>query len=146
MKITKNKTDILYQVLLKHFDVDKFLICQSTFRNRNVYIKVVKNGYQRTLTSGYTINHITFPWATKYFFYNLHRCNRMSGISGDIEVLNKLIPELKYEFVKRLFQVLKRYHIINVTRPMDYSSCDNMYSVRKINNLEQMIIEEELRN
>lgn len=112
MNATKKRANIIYQVLLKHFGVDEFLLEWSHFKQK-MLIYVSKNHCVRSLESGHM--ELEFKWATKHLVTK--RLNKFTGlqpkitsidsffkhlqtVSPDFKYGNKSLIDIKHELVK----------------------------------------------
>ena len=121
MKATKKRADVLYQVLLKHFKVDQFMLFWSPF-NRKIFILGLKN--YRTVSLCANGMHLEFKWATKYLFTKCYGWSHviisvpitirlfhkhLTEISYDFKENRKSLIDVKHELVKQLLSSLRRW-------------------------------------
>ena len=156
MRATKKRANVIYQVLLKHFDVDEFLLGWSRFKQQ-MLIYVSKNHCVRSLESNNM--ELEFKWATKYL---VTKClSRFDGlqpkitsidsffkhlqtVSPDFKYGYKSLIDIKHELVKQLLKTLRESWPIIVRRPSIAPTSEYAYTVDKIWNLEELFIQEEL--
>ncbi len=157
MRATKKRADILYKVLLKHFNVDQFMVEWSP-RSHKMYLDVFKNSRVRPLYANH--RRIEFTWATDHLY---RRCLSWQGkmpdmavsieyfygclkeVSWAFKMTAKNLTDIKHEIVKQVLGALRKHYLIeieqagNVVKWDDYRQC-----IFKIDNLEQLVIQEEL--
>ena len=156
MRATKKRANIIYQVLLKHFGVDEFLLEWSHFKQK-MLIYVSKNHCVRSLESEHM--ELEFKWATKHL---VTRCSsRITGlhpkitsidsflkylqiVSPDFRCGNKSLIDIKHELVKQLLKTLREHFYIIVRRPSIAPTSEYEYTIDKIWNFEELFIQEEL--
>ena len=156
MRATKKRADVLYNVLLKHFSVDEFLLYFTS--DKKVVIFVRKNNFIRDLVD---TQHrlVEFKWAMKHintrcfkFPPNLNKgaislevfLSSLQESSWDFKYNHKGLLDIKHEFVKQILSTIRHWWICVRQAPMapihEYA-----YTVYAIDNLEQLVIEEELK-
>lgn len=158
MRATKKRANIIYQVLLKHFGVDEFLLEWSHVKQK-MLIYVSKNSYFCSLES--ERKELEFKWATKHL---VTKCSsrftvtvshpKMASIDSFLKYLqivspdfrcgNKSLIDIRHELVKQLLKTLREHFYIIVRRPSIAPTSEDEYSVDKIWNLEELFIQEEL--
>ena len=111
MRATKKRADVIYNVLLKHFKVDEFLVRYSKF-DKKIVVCARKNSFVRDLEVCH--KSLDFKWATKHIFTkcscwpNLHRealsleyfFYVLKDVSLDFKLNRKSLIDIKHEFVK----------------------------------------------
>ena len=157
MRATKKRADVIYNVLLKHFKVDEFLVRYSIL-DKKIVVCASKNGFIHDLEEVYH-TPLEFKWATKhvftrcsswphlhkgalsleYFFYVLKE------VSWDFKLNRKSLVDIKRELVKQILSSLRQYGWIRVKAAVDeVSICKRDYIVDRIESLEELVIQEEL--
>ena len=148
MRATKNRADVIYNVLLKHFKVDDFLVRYAT-SSKKIFICASKNNSLYDLR-GIHFKPLEFKWATKYIrcfsFLTLH----IGAISLEhfFYALREASPNLdlidiKHELVKQILSSMRQCWYIDV-RAEGITRYGFDYRVEKIMNLEELVIQEEL--
>ena len=155
MKATKKRADVLYQVLLKHFKVDQFMVFWSPF-NRKMFILGLKD--HRTFSLCVNGMQLEFKWATKYLFTKCLGWSRviasipttiglfhkhLTEISYDFKENRKSLIDVKHELVKQLLSSLRRHLVVEVV-PSAIISFSAGYQVYMMDSLEELVIQEEL--
>ena len=157
MRATKKRADVIYNVLLKHFKVDEFLVRYST-PSKKIFICASKNNRLYNLDVCYNrfgCMRLEFRWATKYIST---KCSSLLTLQrGDIslkhffDVLKDVsyvssnldLIDIKHELVKQILSSLRQYWYIYV-RAEGIAMYGSDYMVDKIMNLEKLVIQEEL--
>ena len=158
MRATKKRTDVIYNVLLKHFNVDEFLVRYS-MSNKKIVICARKNCSVCNLE----VYHkpLEFKWATKHIFTrcsswpNLHRgalslehfFYALKEVSWDFKLNYKSLADIKHELVKQILSSMRRYWYVHVNVAEGVASMPAYeidYTVDRIMNLEELVIQEEL--
>lgn len=164
MRATKKRAEVLYNVLLKHFKVDEFLVRYSTF-DKKIVICARKNGFVYDLDVYYKplefvyYKPLEFKWATKHIFtrcsswQNLHKgvlsleyfFYVLKELSWDFKLNRKSLVDIKHELVKQILSSLRQHAQICVN-VVDYSIplYERNYIVGTIDSLEELYIQEEL--
>ena len=155
MRATKKRADVLYQVLLKHFNVDQFMVFWSSF-NRKMFILGLKN--QRTFSLYVNGMQLEFKWATKYLLTKCLGWSRviysvpttiglfhkhLTGISYEFKENRKSLIDVKHELVKQLLSSLRRHLVVEVYPSAIVESATG-YRVCIMDSLEELFIQEEL--
>lgn len=158
MRATKKRADVIYNVLLKHFKVDEFLVRYSKF-DKKIVICTRKNSFVRDLEVCH--KSLKFKWATKHIFTkcscwpNLHIgalsleyfFYALKEVSWDFKLNRKSLIDIKHELVKQILSSLRQhlYLWIRVNAVEDeFSMYERNYIVDRIENLEELVIQEEL--
>ena len=157
MRATKKRADVIYNVLLKRFGVDEFLVRYSIF-GKKIVVCARKNSFVRDL-EGYH-KPLEFKWATKHIFTrcscwpNLHREAAISleyffyalkEVSWDFKLNRKSLIDIKHELVKQILSSLRQYGWICVNAAVENESMFwSTYIVDRIESLEELVIQEEL--
>jgi hypothetical protein len=156
MRATKKRADVIYNVLLKHFKVDEFLVRYSKF-DKKIVICTHKNSFVRDLEVCH--KSLEFKWATKRIFTkcscwpNLHRgalsleyfFYALKEVSWDFKLNRKSLIDIKHELVKQILSSLRQYEWIRVNAVEDeVSMFGRTYIVDRIESLEELVIQEEL--
>lgn len=156
MRAIKKRAEVLYNVLLKHFKVDEFLVRYSTF-GKKIVICARKNNFVCDLE----VYHkpLEFKWATKHIFTrcsswpNLHKgaislkyfFAMIREVSLDFKLNRKSLADIKHELVKQILSSLRQHQWIRVNAGEgEFSWCERNYIVYQIESLEELYIEEEL--
>ena len=158
MRATKKRTDVIYNVLLKHFNVDAFLVKYISF-SKKIIIYARKNGSVCNLE----VYHkpLEFKWATKHIFTrcsswpNLHRgalslehfFYALKEVSWDFKLNRKSLADIKHELVKQILSSMRQYWYVHVNVAEGVASMpayEINYTVDRIMNLEELVIQEEL--
>ena len=158
MRATKKRTDVIYNVLLKHFNVDEFLVKYISF-SKKIIIYARKNGSVCNLE----VYHkpLEFKWATKHIFTrcsswpNLHRgalslehfFYALKEVSWDFKLNRKSLADIKHELVKQILSSMRQYWYVRVNVAESVASMPAYeidYTVDRIMNLEELVIQEEL--
>ena len=154
MRATKKRADVIYNVLLKHFRVDEFLVRYST-PSKKIFICASKNSRLYNLDVCYKrfgCMRLEFRWATKYIstkFSSLttlqrgaislkHFFDEIRYVSSNLDLI-----DIKHELVKQILSSLRQYWYIYV-RAEGIARYGSDYIVDKIMNLEELVIQEEL--
>lgn len=159
MRATKKRADILYKVLLKHFDVDQFMVEWSP-RSHKMYLDVFKNSRVRPLYVYANHRRIELAWATNYlcrscldwrdklldmavgieYFYSC-----LKEVSWAFKMDAKNLTDIKHEIVKQVLSALRKHYIIEIAEAGNIATWDDYAQhIYKIDNLEQLVVQEEL--
>ena len=155
MRATKKRADVLYQVLLKHFKVDQFMLFWSPF-NKKMFIL----GFKDHHTFSLCVNgvQLEFKWATKHIFTRCYRWSDvlhsipitielfykyLTEISYDFKENRKSLIDVKHELVKQLLSSLRRHLVVEVY-PSAIAESATGYRVCIMDSLETLVIQEEL--
>lgn len=157
MRATKKRADILYKVLLKHFGVDRFMVEWSPF-NHKMYLDVFKNSRVRPLYANH--RRIELVWATNYLYRSCLDWQRklpdmavsieyfydcLKEVSWAFKMNAKNLPDIKHEIVKQVLSALRKHYVIAIAEAGTIAKWDDYAQhIYKINNLEQLVLEEEL--
>ena len=158
MRATKKRADVIYNALLKHFNIDEFLVKYISF-SKKIVIYARKNGSVCNLE----VYHkpLEFKWATKHIFTrcsswpNLHRgalslehfFYALKEVSWDFKLNYKSLADIKHELVKQILSSMRRYWYVHVNAAASVASMYEYeidYTVDRIMNLEELVIQEEL--
>lgn len=113
MRATKKRADVIYNVLLKHFKVDEFLVRYAAF-GKKIVICARKNSFIRDLE--FYHKPLEFKWATKHVFTrcsswpNLHKgalsleyfFYALKEVSWEFKHNRKSLADIKHELVKQI--------------------------------------------
>ena len=157
MRATKKRADILYKVLLKHFDVDQFMVEWSQ-HNHRMYLDVFKNSRVRPLYANH--RRIELVWATNYLYRNCLDWQRklpdmavgikyfygcLREVSWAFKMDAKNLTDIKHEIVKQVLSVLRKHYLIEIAQAGNIAKWDDYAQhIYKIDNLEQLVVQEEL--
>lgn len=125
MRATKKRTDVIYNMLLKHFKVDEFLVRYS-MSDKKIVICARKNAFAYYLEAYH--KSLEFKWATKYIFTrcscwpNLDRRSlslehffyALKEVSWDFKLNRKSLVDIKHEFVKQILSSMRQYWLIHL--------------------------------
>ena len=158
MRATKKRTDVIYNVLLKHFNVDAFLVKYISFSK-----KIVIYARKNCSVCNLEVYHkpLEFKWATKHIFTrcsswpNLHRgalslehfFYALKEVSWDFKLNRKSLADIKHELVKQILSSMRQYWYVHVNVAEGVASMpayEINYTVDRIMNLEELVIQEEL--
>lgn len=153
MRATKNRANVIYNVLLKYFKVDDFLVKYTT-PSKKIVICASKNNRLYNLEVC-CCKQLEFRWATKYIstkcsslltlqrgvislrhFFDVLR--DVSYVSSNLDLI-----DIKHELVKQILSSLRHQWYIHV-RAEGIARYESDYTVDKIMNLEELVIQEEL--
>lgn len=152
MRITKKRANVIYKVLLRHFDVDYFAFIYLAV-HKKIFICAYKkdNGL-----CSLAISHnqpIEFTWATKYIFKKCHTFpNIPSSVPITLESFLSLLIDSSYDFKSNRMDLLTIKHelvkqimsILNKHWCIIMRSFNHEKMVDTIRNLEALYIDEEL--
>ena len=156
MRATKKKTDIIYNVLLKHFKVDEFLIRYS-MSDKKIVICARKNTFVYYLEVYH--KSLEFKWATKHIFTrcsgwpNLDRRSLslehffyiLKEVSWDFKLNHKSLVDIKHELVKQILSSMRQYWLIHLNAiEGNVPIYERDYTIDGIKSLEELVIQEEL--
>lgn len=157
MRATKKRADILYKVLLKHFGVDQFMVEWSP-RSHKMYLDVFKNSRVRPLYASH--RRIELVWATNYLYRSCLDWQRklpnmavsieyfyecLKEVSWAFKMNAKNLTDIKHEIVKQILSALRKHYLVVIMQAGIIGKWDdNEQHIHKINNLEQLVLEEEL--
>lgn len=158
MRATKKRTEVLYKVLLKHFDVDDFMLHYNVGL-QEVQIWVKKNGTSLALRPWHSkkSHMLSCKWLAD-FIYKHRRWNANLNMTA-VASLDTFLDFLKnntYASEKLDLAMLKLkvvQTVLNWLAPAPhyclYYECTSDYMPRskivyRIDNIEQLVVEEEL--
>ena len=156
MRATKKRADVIYNVLLKHFKVDEFLVKYST-SSRKIVICARKNTFVYYLETYH--KPLEFKWATKHIFT---RCSSLPNlrreaislehffyvlkeVSWDFKLNRKSLVDIKHELVKQILSSMRRYSLIHINAIEGILIYERYLIVNRIESLEELVIQEELK-
>ena len=156
MRITKKRTDVIYNVLLKHFNVDEFLVRYS-MSNKKIVICARRNAFVYYLEAYH--KSLEFKWATKHIFTrcfgwpNLDRRSLslehffyiLKEVSWDFKLNRKSLIDIKHELVKQILSSMRQYWLIHLNAiEGNVPIYERNYTIDGIKSLEELVIQEEL--
>lgn len=156
MRATKKRTDVIYNVLLKHFKVDEFLVRYS-MSDKKIVICARKNTFVYYLEAYH--KSIEFKWATKHIFMrcsgwpNLDRRSLslehffyiLKEVSWDFKLNRKSLVDIKHELVKQIPSSMRQYWLIHLNAiEGNVPIYERDYTIDGIKSLEELVIQEEL--
>ena len=162
MRATKKRTDVIYNVLLKHFKVDEFLVRYS-MSDKKIVICARKNTFVYYLEAYHKseayYKSIEFKWATKHIFT---RCSSwpnldirslslehffyiLKEVSWDFKLNRKSLIDIKHELVKQILSSMRQYWLIHLNAiEGNVPIYERNYTIDGIKSLEELVIQEEL--
>lgn len=156
MRATKKRTDVIYNVLLKHFKVDEFLVRYS-MSDKKIVICARKNTFVYYLEAYH--KSLEFKWATKHIFtrcFSFPNLDRRSlslehffyilkEVSWDFKLNRKSLVDIKHELVKQILSSMRRYWLIHISAiEGNVPIYERDYTIDGIKSLEGLVIQEEL--
>ena len=156
MRATKKRTDVIYNVLLKHFKVDEFLVMYS-MSDKKIVICARKNAFVYYLVAYH--KSLEFKWATKHIFtrcFSFPNLDRRSlslehffyilkEVSWDFKLKCKSLVDIKHELVKQILSSMRQYWLIHLNAiEGNVPIYERDYTIDGIKSLEELVIQEEL--
>lgn len=149
MRATKKRADILYKVLLKHFAIDSFMLYYNVGL-QEVQIWIMKNGIPWALRPWqYKKHHVlTCKWLVD-FIYKHRRWNanlNMAAVAS-LDTFLAFLKDNTYASEKLDLAMLKLKVVQTVLNWLAHHYClcyAYHFIVYRIDNIEQLVVEEEL--